>query len=148
MQTERKNCLMKVCDAIKEMEDKSTILKDMDGNKFQRISSSQIMQIWDRNLLGKDDSSVASSIRNDEFLEKYLHTEFEIVPMWYDNFNKFPVLCKVKENGWQKHKIVCFQSRSDRWFQTQHGESYTPNYNTEITPLKDDEIDSFKGRYK
>ena len=139
---------MKIFDAIKELEDKSTIIKDTDGNKFQRISSLHIMQIWNRELLSKDDITIASSIKNDEFLEKYLNTEFEIVPMWYDNFNKFPVLCKVKEKGWGSYKIVCFQTLSCRWFQTGFGESYVPNYNTEILPLIDDEIDSFKGRYK
>jgi len=133
--------------AIEELKDKSIILKDTLGNKFQRLSDSQIMQIWNRELLAEDDSSIASSITNEEFLEKYLHTEFEVVVQWYQGDIKFPLFCKVKEQMWSGYKIVCFQSRSCFWFQTQFGESYTPTYNVEVIPLSDDEIKNMMRGY-
>ena len=131
---------MKIFDAIIMLEDKSIILVDAVGNKFQRLGNTQIMQIWNRKLLDKNDCSVASSIKNEEFLEKYLHTEFEIDEQWYQQEIEFPLLCKVKEQGWSDYKTVYFNSKSGFWFQTQFGESYTPTYNTKIIPLSDIEI--------
>ncbi|MGB7402672.1 MAG: hypothetical protein WA916_08825 [Arcobacter sp.] len=138
---------MKVFEAIEALKDESIVIRDTKGNLFQRTSKTQIMQIWNRELLEKDDNCVASSIGNNEFLEKYLHEEFQIEKQWYQDAYDFPILCKVKEIGWSDYKIVSFNSRSGYWFNTGFSESYTPSYNTEITPLSDDEIKAYMRGY-
>ena len=136
---------MKVYEAVKSLENKSCILIDEDGNKFQRLNNRSIMQIWNDNIR-KNTGSVASSISNDEFIEKYLLSSFDEVKQWFHGNIKFPILCKVKEMGWSDYKTVCFNSKSGDMLNTQFSESYFLNYNTEIIPLDNTEIENFKNR--
>ena len=137
---------MEIYEAINLLRDDSIVLVNERGDEFQRINNDSIMQIWNKDLLENGDCSVGSSIKNGEFIEKYIKSKFDVVEQWYQKDIKFPILCKVKESGWNDYKVVCFKSKDSRSFHTQCSESYTPSYRTEIKPLTDNEIKNlFRG---
>ena len=132
---------MDIKEAIIALENKTNVLIDKDGNRYQR-NSDCIMVIFNKET--RTDNTVASGVNDKEFIRKHLDHYFDLDVQWYQKSLTFPILCRVRCPLWRDYKIVCFNSKSGNWFQTGFGESYTPSYNTEITPLTDDEIESFK----
>ncbi|MFY9141505.1 hypothetical protein [Sulfuricurvum sp.] len=128
---------MKIYEAIKRLEDSSVILRNQNGELFQNYNSYSFFVTYS-DTTRPTQGSIGGSIKHDDFIKTYLDDEFEIVPQWYNDV-KYPILCKVKENGWSDYKIVSIKSRSGVMMQTNFGESYILRYGIKIVPLSKEE---------
>lgn len=130
---------MKIIEALKRLDKKSTILQNMsNGNLYQRYSQNVV---WET-ITSPKDNVTGRTLQLDDFLKNYINDDFQELSQWYHQNIKFPILCKVSING--NYKILSFISKSGDWFHTGFGESYEINIHNKIIPLLDSELDLLK----
>lgn len=130
---------MKIIEALKRLDKKSTILQNMsNGNLYQRYSQNVV---WET-ITSPKDNVTGRTLQLDDFLKNYINDDFQELSQWYHQDIKFPILCKVSING--NYKILNFISKSGDWFHTGLAESYEISIHNKITPLSDSELDLFK----
>ena len=126
-------------EAIERLKRRSTILMNINNeNLYQRYNDDLIYET----ITNRKDNRVGGTIKNIEFIKKFVDDDFKEIGQWFHHDIKFPILCKV-QIGFSE-KIVNFISKSGDWFHTGFGESYEVSYHHKITPLTNNELEEYK----
>lgn len=131
---------MNLYEGLERLKKKSTILQNMNnGNLYQRYNNDSI---WETVTQEENSNRIGGTIKNIEFIKKFVDDNFQEIEQWFHHEIKFPILCKVKIES--NEKIVNFISKSGDWFHTGFGESYEVSHHNKIIPLTDKELELYK----